>query len=220
MRLVFFLLAGLYLIAPRTVAAASADALTVHVNLEFDSSIKPATIIENAKAEAVEIWRKYHVALVADPDVRANVCIDAVVERRKVINYDGVLSVLGHTTMRDNTDGPVPVRITFDAIEALVPLQYADPPVLHDRAVATALGRVLAHEIGHVLLGAPAYHDRKGLMRATFRSDEFVPPERSRFMLTDRSIGRLRTRIASFADSQPARSCVPGVRDARAGGPR
>lgn len=220
MRLIFFLLAGLGLIGPPVVAAGSADALTVYLNVGFDPSIKPATIIADAKAEAVEIWRNYHVALVMDPDVRADVCIDAVVERRKVINHDGVLSVLGHTTLRDNSDGPVPVRITFDAIESLVPLKYADPPLLHDRAVATALGRVLAHEVGHVLLGAPGYHDRKGLMRATFRSDEFVPPERSRFTLTDRSISRLQARIASLADNPPVRSCAPGGRDVRAGGPR
>jgi hypothetical protein len=79
---------------------------------------------------------------------------------------------------------------------------------LHEHAVALALGRVLAHELGHVLLGSPAYHDQDGLMRATFLSNDLARPERSRFRLTDRSVARLRARITSLSDASPAASCT------------
>jgi hypothetical protein len=57
-----------------------------------------------------------------------------------------------------------------------------------------ALGRVLAHEIGHVLL-AVRQHDRSGLMRAVFTPAELGAPDREAFRLTSDDLGRLRSRI-------------------------
>jgi len=75
-------------------------------------------------------------------------------------------------------------------------------PWRQERGSATGLGRVLAHEIGHVLLGVPAYHDPDGLMRTTFVAEDFEGA-RSRFQLMEQSVVRLRARIASLSEGQP-----------------
>ena len=56
-----------------------------------------------------------------------------------------------------------------------------------------ALGRVLAHEIGHGLLGADS-HQRRGLMRATIAATELVAYRRRGYTLSDLEIARLRER--------------------------
>lgn len=55
------------------------------------------------------------------------------------------------------------------------------PPVVSDRLVAVALGRTIAHEIGHYLLQSSA-HSRTGLMRAGLTPRD----------LTERGIARVR----------------------------
>ena len=69
--------------------------------------------------------------------------------------------------------------------------------VTYDRVLGLAIGRVLAHELGHVLLGSPGYHDAEGLMRAKFQRDDLARPERSRFRLAPFSVERLRSRLSA-----------------------
>jgi hypothetical protein len=77
--------------------------------------------------------------------------------------------------------------------------------VVTDRELARALGRVLAHEIGHVLLGA-RNHDQTGLMRVSFLPDELAAADRAPFRLTCLDVGRLRSRIGILTgiEQQPA----------------
>ena len=63
------------------------------------------------------------------------------------------------------------VHVSFEATERMLVDGLITLPgawIVSDHDIARALGRVLAHEIGHVLLAAP-YHERDGLMRANFR---------------------------------------------------
>ena len=59
------------------------------------------------------------------------------------------------------------------------------PVALGDVILARALGRALAHEIGHYLLGTGA-HAERGLMRARFAPPEFVEELSPRYRLTAR----------------------------------
>jgi hypothetical protein len=90
--------------------------------------------------------------------------------------------------------GAGPIRVSFDATERMLLRRSASGPFVGDRDMGRALGRVLAHEIGHVLL-AVRQHDRAGLMRAVFTPAELAAPDRDSFRLTTDDLGRLRSRI-------------------------
>lgn len=64
------------------------------------------------------------------------------------------------------------------------------------------LGRALAHEIGHYLLGTHT-HARNGLMRSTFDALEFTDPRSGTFALDHDAAAWLRMRNAErFAYAQ------------------
>jgi hypothetical protein len=66
-----------------------------------------------------------------------------------------------------------------------------------DRELATALGRVLAHEIGHVILDV-SDHEREGLMRAAFPPTELAEPDRTPYRLTCSGASRLAARLRAL----------------------
>jgi hypothetical protein len=198
------------LASPRTSPAARTDTLAVQVNLEFDRSITSNTIKAIARDEAAAVWRVYGVELRwTDSGARAAVTLDVIVGRyRQRVELDGSPAVLGYTTIASAPAAPAPIRVSFDAVDSLIERRPGADPLLHQREIGTALGRVLAHEVGHVLLGAPAYHDPDGLMRATFPSDDLVRPERSLFRLTPHSVARLQVRITSLSRPPSSESGV------------
>ena len=71
-----------------------------------------------------------------------------------------------------------------------------------------ALGRVLAHEIGHGLLGAT--HQRRGLMRTTIVATELVGHRRRGYTLSDVEVARLRARERDLGPG-PAAGTVPSA---------
>jgi hypothetical protein len=78
-----------------------------------------------------------------------------------------------------------------------------------------ALGGVLAHEIGHGLLGADS-HQRRGLMRATLPATELVAHRRRGYTLSDLEIARLRERepdLGMRATAGPGPSTGPSACD-------
>jgi hypothetical protein len=185
------------LASPRSAPPAQIDGLAVHVNLAFDPSITSSTI-KIARDEAATIWREYGVELLwTDAGAPSALTVDVIVDRHSPrLDADGSASVLGYTTIASAEAGPSPIRVSFDAVDSLIERRHGGDPLPHRRVIGIALGRVLAHEIGHVLLGAPPYHDPVGLMRTTFLSDDLVRPERSTFRLMPRSVARLRVRLA------------------------
>ena len=64
--------------------------------------------------------------------------------------------------------------------------------------IGRALGRVLAHEIGHYLL-AWRFHTRDGLMRPEFRADQLIALSRQEFRLSETQVPSLRLRLARLA---------------------
>ena len=74
----------------------------------------------------------------------------------------------------------------------------AMPPPMRDRLVGQALGRVVAHELGHVLLALPV-HDRSGLMRPVFVASDLVG-SRDQFRLSPTNRRRLDKRLSRLAN--------------------
>ena len=98
--------------------------------------------------------------------------------------------------------------LSVDAIERLVGTtpwanrRVADwPSAVQAELVGRALGRVLAHEMGHYLLAWRA-HTAGGLMRAEFNAEALVDPDRSSFTVPGNLLPRLRARLAQLSAIQ------------------
>jgi len=183
-------------------------AIVLHVSLSFDSSIRSRIVKAGAAAEAEAIWRDYDVDLSwADrPDV--HMCLAAYVGRSAAPPLPSMRAVLGTTLVGpDPTVAPAPIRIGFDTVDALASPAASVNAMMHEYAVGNAIGRVLAHEIGHILLGAPSYHDPTGLMRSNFLTDDFSRSDRWRFKLAGNSAARLRERIVALSQLAIAPGC-------------
>ncbi len=88
-------------------------------------------------------------------------------------------------------------RLVLDAMIGSWPIGSLPAPV-RDRLVGQALGRVVAHELGHVLLALPA-HDRSGLMRPSFVQSDLIAGNRDRLRLSKTGVRRLEQRLSRIA---------------------
>ena len=70
-------------------------------------------------------------------------------------------------------------------------------------AAGPLLGRVMAHEVGHLLLGAHA-HAKDGLMRPIWSREEIARDSRFDWRFSKREIGHMRERLAARLESSPA----------------
>jgi hypothetical protein len=191
--------------------------VAVDIRMHLDPSIASRRITDRLKDEAEAIWRQYGIQLewtdadAAEP-AADRVSLDATVEGRfEAPDRMAWVTVLGSAIVQFNPPSWQPIRVSVGATESV--LQTVRPSIgghVRDHELARALGRVLAHEIGHVLLGAP-YHDRTGLMRATFRPDELAEPNRAPFRLTRGSVSRLKNRLPALTGSEASggASCIP-----------
>ena len=161
--------------------------------------------------EADAIWRAHGVALVAlapeqplappDADVRLVVALDRT---PKPPPAPGRSPRLGAILFDHENVPATTLAIEAAAVEATVartrwggrPFDQW-PAAWRDLLVGRALGRVLAHEIGHYLL-ASRLHAGDGLMRASFDGDELLRPGRHGFAVAARDLPRLRTRLAGL----------------------
>src|SRR5471032_3075245 len=161
--------------------------VSLHVHVDPAISRLVTGVFED---ETAAIWRPYGVRLEwADTGAfrpgahgwSLDVILQPKIEGATLPQWSAVLG-----TASVDLDAPTrrPIRVSFDATESVLALGRSGPSTrsFHDRQMARALGRVLAHEIGHVLLGAP-YHDDVGLMRAMFHPDELADQDRTPFRL-------------------------------------
>src|SRR5262245_59542449 len=196
-------------LTPSAAAAApvvKSAATAVRIRVAFDRAIR-AAVRTKAQDEARAIWRDNGVDIQwTDGGAEAEDSLDVIVERAHG-DPNATQPVLGRVQLQRGEEGASgPIRIAYDAIEAILHALYGqrfDDDFLRNARIGTALGRVLAHEIGHVLLGPPGYHDQRGLMRPRYEPRELAGPERSPFRLTDQSFVRLRARLAAMTAERP-----------------
>ena len=198
----------------------------VGVVMAISGSLTPAQMTE-LRAEAARLWQPYGVHLSwfdADDDCSSTPIedwagpIDLLVrvstddgERRSVRGNGSRFPPLGSVSF----EAGIPERrvhlLYWSVARIVLESRIAGwavaalPPFLRDQFVGRALGRVLAHELGHVLLGAPA-HANNGLMRANMTANDLIAIGNGHLRLNRSFVGRLErrihdTRVAGTAES-------------------
>jgi hypothetical protein len=166
--------------------------------------------------EADAIWRDAGVRLTwVDPHAARTAsqpALRVIVGRSQDRHADA--GVVGELLRFDNGDATAIASI--DRAAAIVRAAgggaaYGLPDAIVQHRLGTVLGRAVAHEIGHYLLGSAA-HASHGLMRARFQPGEFTDLRGGAFELDAASRRRLQQRpepsvtTIARADREPRRS--------------
>ena len=184
----------------------------VFITLQIDRSIVRQVHSRDLEEEAESVWAPYGVRLNwidhTWNEAADSFSLQATVGRQIVApRLPEWVSVLGKTTVSLGRPSHLPILLSFDATEKLLDVRRttgaSSVRVVRELEMARALGRVLAHEIGHVLLAAP-YHDGAGLMRPSFAPTDLAAPAREPFRLTCNSVERLRSRMRVLSGGEAA----------------
>jgi hypothetical protein len=168
-------------------------AAPVRLGLAFtpDSALPPA-VVRAASAEAADIWAPHGVAVDLllpcgwVPDNLEVLTIAIAGSSTGSGPWQGRLGTIAF----DAEDVPRPyLTVFFDGLMRMIastPMWMAGapqwPPARREQVVGRALGRVIAHEIGHFVLRTRD-HTSSGLMRPVLGADELVATDRGRFAL-------------------------------------
>jgi len=182
----------------------SASARDVRVDVRFDRPSASRTLEALALKEATLIWAAYGVDVNAsDPrDCQSTNALRLTVTLASGPDRAIGAAALGSIRFQDGV--PEPAIVLYpNVIAALV---AATPPghfivdsqgAVRDFILGRALGRALAHEIGHFLLRSQQ-HSADGLMRALQPTTDLVDPSRHHFELSAGDVTRLAATTSSF----------------------
>ena len=188
---------------------------SVRVGIELESPASAALRHAPAMiAEADAIWRTYGVAVgllkapeardIATCDVRLTLGFAPASDHGTATADPRRRAAPGLGAIWFNERGLPGRALTVDAAMITATIREAGlngrpidawPPGLVDLIIGRALGRVLAHELGHYLLSSPA-HAASGLMRPSFDGRKLAGWDRRPFMLDSMALPRLRSRLA------------------------
>ena len=181
--------------------------MCIGVRLWIARTITSRRIVQNLKSEVERIWAPYGIQLAwsdGPSTVPHRLSIDVTLERESDQPAGDAPAVLGKVLVAPDDPVPYPIHVSFDATRELLlrrtgPGHVSLAQLVPENELARALGRVVAHEIGHVLIGT-SYHDSTGLMRANFNADALASPDRTPFRLTCRTVRQLRSGLAPTTD--------------------
>jgi hypothetical protein len=154
------------------------------------------------------IWRPYGVAVRRSDDGPVDVRLEVAVKSRPrpaALRRGQAAAAgqqLGAITFDDRGVPGSAIALDPDAIAATLAQSDVGAAELSTHVAGRALGRVLAHEIGHHLLALPS-HTPDGLMRSAFLGSELAAPDRRAFLLNARLLSRLRIRLARLRLDPP-----------------
>jgi hypothetical protein len=211
------LLAAVLLSMTAAMARATDQAvLRVGVALAFTGPPPSAPLVRALKGETAARWSGYGVRLVwnstATCDAADMLAIVVIHRESEPAGALGTDEVLGTTHIDEGGVIAGPIDIWEPAVRSVLAARPAEQrieaalfPAAAETELGRALGRVLAHELGHVLLAAPT-HRKDGLMRARFRAGDLGAVDPSPFALTGIDIARLRSRLPVILAAPSRRS--------------
>jgi hypothetical protein len=176
------------------------------LRLTFDAAriVSPA-VRANAIKEAARIWQRYEVSLLTEDDGECGSVGDVAVTVTIDVGHDPAAGAAGLGAIQFAPDGTPAsdIVLNYDAVKRIAtsaPFMGLHPALwpagLREEIVARALGRALAHEIGHYLLRSP-HHTSSGLMQARQKGSMLGNPNDRGFELTRTDRERLRAALAS-----------------------
>ncbi len=200
-------------------AAAAVEVIRPHVVIttERPASIAPR-VLDAAAREARTIWSAY-----ADVEVRVCAALPCTKPPRatgagvQLVIVDRMLgpnarhaSGLGEITFLSPESPDNRITVSTAAVLALAASArlggrpISDLPTrVRDEFIEHALGRAIAHELGHYLLRSKA-HTASGLMRARFEAAELMDGRLDVYTLDASQVDRLRRDAMIEADSDTA----------------
>lgn len=195
------------------IAAGETAAADVAIVLEASTSLSQREL-HAMRQETSAIWRPYGITVRWLTMLQQGVGDVRVVARLPfspaTLEADAPDRPLGSVLFVEGIpDGVMMIRP--EAVEAVIlnagwngrPLSDV-PRALREDLAGRALGRVLAHELGHYLL-AQRGHATRGLMRASFKGTELVAVDRRAFRLLSAEVVALGPRVAELAATGRAR---------------
>jgi hypothetical protein len=140
-------------------------------------------------------WRECRTAIRrADADP----CTDVIAPGEVVVRIvtapgGGASQSLGDSYVDPTGGGGVLATVFADRVHAAAARTGGDAPVL--------LGRAIAHEVGHLLIGTPR-HSTRGLMRASWTDQELRREREVDWLFSDRQAGRIRQTLRARQGTQ------------------
>lgn len=156
------------------------------------------TVVERLRTEVERIYAPAGIRIdwSSDNEARIHVFIDARPERKVITGCS--------RNLHDHRLGRVVLtsrRITLwteqTARGVAGEWDSRQPPTVPDAMLGRALGRVLAHELGHLLL-ALNRHRSSGLMRASFKHRDLADNRGRPFKLSSKDVERLREGVRAL----------------------
>jgi len=203
------------------IAGEAAAQICIDVDLRFAGRDPSPAIVQSMQKEAATIWRNYGVQIqwpASRLDVQCPLVLgsfDVLVEYQPSSARHSSSTVLGRTHVVPARIDCVGIYVDYDETQSLIEsvgqsqlVTLAGHPDIGPVDIGRALGRVLAHEIGHVVLGAPR-HQPFGLMRRSFAPADLVTLQRWAYSLSKSEVERLGLRERELreysAPASPAR---------------
>lgn len=183
----------LILLGAGDVAPAECQASRLAIVLTPTTALTPREL-QRVRDEVDRIWRPHGLEIVWRSEwFEASDVRQVAVSWVDRIETDGESEAhaLGAVVFDVATDRAGPILVSLPHLQRLISSARVPGFVLDQRPAALrrmwltrALGRILAHEVGHLVLRLHG-HRRYGLMKAQFRTDEILDPSRQRFGLVD-----------------------------------
>ncbi len=195
------------------IAGDAAAGVCLEADLTFVGRDPSPVTLQSMQREASAIWQRYGVQIQWPASRHEAQCpkvhgtFDVLVEyRASPVENASRSSVLGSTHLAPAAIDRVGIFVDYDETQHLLEslsasrlIPLVGHPDIGPVEIGRALGRVLAHEIGHVLLAAPD-HQSWGLMRRSFAPDDLAMRQRWTYTLSKKEVVRLATRERELSE--------------------